>query len=119
MLNKNIKGSHFAFLHATLLLYAIASIMAKFAGQALNAKDYASTILFIVAEFFLLGIYSLFWQQVLKRMPLNFAYTNKAICTLWSFLFGILFFGENFTLQKGIGLAVVLVGIGLVVSDDV
>ena len=64
-----------------------------------------------------LGAYSILWQQVLKRMPLNFAYSNKGVCTLWTCLFGILFFGESLTLGKAAGILVVLLGVWLVVTD--
>ena len=50
-------------------------------------------------------------------MPLSFAFSNKAVCTLWSCLFGLIFFGESMTLGKAIGIVVVLVGVWLVVSD--
>ena len=57
------------------------------------------------------------WQQVLKRMPLNFAYSNKGVCTLWTALFGLAFFGEQMTWGKAAGLVVVLAGVALVVTD--
>ena len=57
------------------------------------------------------------WQQVLKRMPLSFAYSNKGVCTLWTALFGVLLFGESITLGKAAGILVVLIGVLLVVTD--
>ena len=50
-------------------------------------------------------------------MPLNFAYSNKGICTLWTALFGLAFFGEQMTFGKAAGLAAVLAGVALVVTD--
>ena len=109
--------SRFVFLHGTLLLYAVSSVFAKLAGNALYAGETMRTIVYIGVEFLLLGIYAILWQQVLKRMPLSFAYTNKAICTLWTVLFAIFCFGETLTLAKAIGVIIVLVGIGVVVSE--
>lgn len=110
--------SHLLLLHGTLLLYVFASVFAKYAGNALNQKAMPLALLFLFLEFLFLFIYSYLWQQVLKRMPLNFAYTNKAICTIWTVIFAIFCFGESLTLQKGIGIFIVLVGVLLVVSDN-
>ena len=69
------------------------------------------------AEAAALLAYSLLWQLVLRRMPLSFAYSNKGVCTLWTALFGLAFFGEQMTWGKAAGLVVVLAGVALVVTD--
>ncbi len=107
----------FLLLHLTLLLYAVASVFAKAAGGNLAARDYSPTLLFLVLETVTLSVYAVLWQQTLKRMPLSFAYSNKAVCTLWSCLFGLIFFGESLTLGKALGIVVVLAGVWLVVSE--
>ena len=107
----------FLLLHLTLLLYAVASVFAKAAGGNLAARDYSPTIIFLVLETLTLGVYAVLWQQTLKRMPLSFAYSNKAVCTLWSCLFGLIFFGESLTLGKALGIVMVLAGVWLVVSE--
>jgi multidrug transporter EmrE-like cation transporter len=107
----------FLLLHLTLLLYAVASVFAKAAGGNLAARDYSPTFIFLVLETLTLDIYAVLWQQTLKRMPLSFAYSNKAVCTLWSCLFGLIFFGESLTLGKALGIVVVLAGVWLVVSE--
>ena len=105
-------------LHGTLLIYAVVSVFAKLAGLRLAAQDAGMTLLaFLAAEAAALLAYSLLWQQVLRRMPLNFAYSNKGVCTLWTALFGLAFFGEQMTFGKAAGLAAVLAGVALVVTD--
>ncbi len=107
----------YLLLHATLFLYAIASVFAKSAGINLSNQAMTAVIIFLGLEVATLGVYAMLWQQTLKRMPLSYAYSNKGIVTLWSCLFGLLFFGESLTLGKGIGIAIVLAGVYLVVSD--
>jgi len=104
-------------LHGTLFLYAVVSVFAKLAGIQMAETNLALTLVFLALEAFVLLVYSVLWQQVLKRMPLSFAYSNKGICTLWTALFGLLFFGETLTLGKAIGILVVLIGVWLVVTD--
>lgn len=112
-----VPAKDFLLLHATLLLYALVSVLGKFAGQNLAAQETVPAAVFIALEFLALGVYAVLWQQTLKRMPLSFAYSNKAVCTLWSCLAGLLLFGEPMTLGKAAGLAVTLAGVWLVVSD--
>ncbi len=50
-------------------------------------------------------------------MPLSFAYSNKAVCMLWSCLFGLTFFQETLTWGKAAGILVALAGVWLVVSE--
>ena len=104
-------------LHGTLFLYAVVSVFAKLAGIQMAETNLVLTLVFLALEAFVLLVYSVLWQQVLKRMPLSFAYSNKGICTLWTALFGLLFFGETLTLGKAIGILVVLIGVWLVVTD--
>lgn len=104
-------------LHGALLLYAFVSVFAKLAGIQMAQAQLWPTLLFLGLEAFALLVYSVLWQQVLKRMELTFAYSNKGVCTLWTALFGLLFFGESLTLGKAVGILVVLAGVLLVVTD--
>ena len=112
-----ISGKHFALLHGTLLLYSVVTVFAKYAANHLAAGNMGLSYLFLALEFASLLVYTLLWQQVLKRMPLSFAYSSKAVCTLWVVLLGFFFFGEALTLGKVAGLLVVLAGVWLVVTD--
>lgn len=104
-------------LHATLLLYAVVSVFAKLAGIAMAGGEAMRTLVFLGMEVLTLLAYSLCWQQVLRRMPLHFAYAQKGVCTLWTALFGVCLFGETITWGKALGIAVVLTGVALVVTD--
>jgi len=104
-------------LHGTLLLYAVVSVFAKFAGIHMAEGSLVLTLVFLALEAFSLLVYSVLWQQVLRRMDLTFAYANKGICTLWTALFGLTLFGESLTLGKAVGILVVLIGVLLVVTD--
>lgn len=60
-----------------------------------------------------LGIYAICWQQIIKRLPLTFAYANRAIGVVWGMLWGFVFFGEGVTPKKILGAAIVITGIVL------
>ena len=112
-----VAGKDFLLLQGTMLLYAVVSVFGKAAGLHLAAQEQGRTLLFLALEFLTLGAYAALWQLTLRRMPLSYAYSAKGVCTLWSCLFGPIFFGESLTLWKAVGLAVVLAGVWLVVSD--
>lgn len=104
-------------LHGTLLLYAVVSLFGKYAGVNMAAGQTVPVFAFMGLEFLALCVYAILWQQTLRRMPLSFAYSNKAVGTLWSCLFGLVFFGESMSVGKAVGIVVVLAGVWLVVSD--
>ena len=114
--NAGRKGALILLL-ATLLLYSVVSVFAKLSGTALESGNTTGSLLFLGLEFVSLVVYSLLWQLVLKRWPLNVAYAAKGLCPLWTCLFGILLFQEPLTFGKALGILVVLCGVYLVVTD--
>ena len=98
-------------LHMLLMVYSTSGILSKL----------ASGVQFLSVEFcvlyagvlFLLGLYAIGWQQILKRLPLTTAFSNKAVTIVWGIVWGVLFFAESITLPKVIGAALIMVGVVL------
>jgi drug/metabolite transporter (DMT)-like permease len=65
----------------------------------------------------ILFVYAILWQQILKKMPLTTAFSNKSITVILGMLWGALFFQEQITLKMIIGAAIIMFGIYLVVTD--
>lgn len=106
----------FLALHLLLLLFAGTTVLSKLAaGEAFLSLRFC---LFFGGEFVLLGIYALGWQQILKRLPLTVAYTNKAVTLVWSMVFGVLLFHERIHLKQVIGCALAVAGVLLFVKAD-
>ena len=106
----------FLALHLLLLLFAGTTVLSKLAaGEAFLSLRFC---LFFGGEFVLLGIYALGWQQILKRLPLTVAYTNKAVTLVWSLLFGVLLFHERVGIRQILGCALVVAGVVLFVRAD-
>lgn len=59
-----------------------------------------------------------FWQQILKRVTLTAAFLNKSVTIIWGMLFGVIVFDENVNANMILGAAIVLLGVGLVVTDQ-
>ena len=106
-----MKIKHVVLLHIILLLFSFAEVLGKLA----SSEEFFS-LKFILIYGGMIGVlvlYAFFWQQILKRMPLVFAYANKAVTVHWGLVFGVLLFGEQITVKKILGVA--LVGIGILV----
>lgn len=75
-------------------------------------------LLFYGFSLFNMGLYAIVWQQLLKKIQLTTAFSNKAICMIWTMLWGWLFFDENISIWKIIGICIIIVGVILVVTTD-
>jgi multidrug transporter EmrE-like cation transporter len=73
--------------------------------------------LWLFLEVVCLGAYAVLWQQIIKRFDLSIAYCNRAFAVCWSFLWGVLLFGEHVKPLNIVGIVIVLAGILLVNQD--
>lgn len=103
-------------LHILLMVYSTSGIFSKLAAQEtfLSFKF----CLFYGAVIALLGIYAIFWQQIIKRLPLTTAFANKAVTVVWGIVWGIVFFHENVTFPKIVGAIFVIAGVVLYAKAD-
>ena len=67
--------------------------------------------LFYSGVLFMCFINAIFWQQIIKKLPLTLAYSNRAIGLIWTMIWSRLFFGDVITVKKIIGVAIVITGI--------
>ena len=110
----SIKG--IIFIQLAVIIYTFSGVMGKFAaGHEFLSWPF---IFFIGLELFILGVYAIVWQQIIKRYPLSIAYVNRAMAIFWSTLWASIIFGERITLNNIIGVIVIFVGIMVVNSDE-
>ncbi len=112
---KNIKN--IIFLHLIIIIYSLSSVFSKFASRYPFFS--LKWIILYGIIIFLLGIYALLWQQVLKHLPLNLAYANKAITLAWGMIFGAVIFKEEITAQNIAGALIVLAGVIIMVTAPI
>lgn len=103
-------------MHILFFANSFVGVLSKLAVQ----QEFLSFkfILYCGLIFFILGLYALLWQQILKVMPLTVAYPNKAVAIIWGMFFGVMIFKEVITITNIIGGVIVLVGVCLVVRED-
>ncbi len=99
-----------------LFFYSLGSICSKLAAQEKGVSTYF--ILYYGILLFILFVYAVGWQQVVKRLPLTTAYANKAITVVWGILWGTLVFHETLTTGKILGATMVILGVVLNAEEE-
>lgn len=103
-------------LHLLLMVYSTSGILSKLAaGVDFLSWQFVALYAGIIA---LLGVYAIGWQQILRRMPLTSAFSNKAVTIVWGIVWGALFFSEPITVGKVIGAALIIAGVVLFAHAD-
>ena len=109
-----------------VIVYTMSSVCSKMAGQnagsitlfgiTINALSWKG-VFWMVGEVFVLFVYAILWQQIIKRFDLSLVYANRAFSIFWSFLWSILLFHESIRPANVIGILMVFFGILIVNSD--
>lgn len=115
-MDKKSNSKVIIFLNILLMVYSLSGVCSKMAaGEKLLSGRFCMFYAFIIL---LLGLYAIGWQQIIKRMPLTLAYSNRAVTVVWGMIWGLVFFGEKITPGKVIGAALVIAGVVLYSKAD-
>ena len=105
-------------LHLLMIVYSLSGVCSKLASQEsfISMKFclcYGGIILFLC-------VYAIGWQQIIKKLPLTTAFSNKAVTIAWGIVWGALFFNETVSFGKIFGALTVIVGVVLnSIADEV
>ena len=69
-------------------------------------------------EIVALGIYAVFWQQIIKKFDLSIAYANRAMVLVWSMVWAVIVFHDQVTIQNIVGVLLVTIGTFIVNTDQ-
>ena len=103
-------------LNILLIFFSLGGIFSKLASKQsfLSLKF----ILCYGSLLFIMFVYAIGWQQIIKRLPLTMAYANRAITIVWGIIWGLLFFNEKLNVGKIIGAVIVIAGVLLYVTES-
>ena len=103
-------------LNILLMFFSLGGIFSKLASKQsfLSLKF----ILCYGSLLFIMFVYAIGWQQIIKRLPLTMAYANRAITIVWGIIWGLLFFNEKLNVGKIIGAVIVIAGVLLYVTES-
>lgn len=109
-----------------VIIFTLSSVCSKMTGNHTGSiRLFGFTLaglswtgwFWLMMEVLCLGIYAIFWQQIIKRYELSVVYANRAFSVFWSFLWSLLLFHENVRAANIVGIVLVFLGILLVNSD--
>lgn len=110
-----MKKTYF-FLHLLIMLYAVGGIFSKrAAGAEILSLEFIFNYGMVLA---ILMVYAVFWQIILKKLPLTVAMANKSATVIWGIVYGSVVFHEHITLANLIGAVIIIVGIVIVALGD-
>lgn len=117
---KKVQKKWILVMQMMVMVYSFVGVLAKIASKYMHKTGIFSYqfIGIVFAMFFILGIYAIFWQLVLKHMQLSIAYANKGFCLFWTLLWSVLFFAEKVTWSNVLGIVIIIGGIMVVTSSD-
>lgn len=99
----------YLFLCVAVAIYSLSGFFTKLAsGFAYLSKAY---LLCLCSAIFVLAIYAVLWQMILKVIPLNQAYPFRSLGLVYSLLIACLAFHEEITIHNLVGSAMVLCGL--------
>lgn len=102
----------YLLLHILLFFYSFCGVFSKLAS-GYNFLSW-QFIVFYGISIFILGVYAIFWQQILKKFNLTTAFFNKAITIIWGMVLGLIIFSEPISVKMIIGSVIILIGIKIV-----
>ena len=113
---KTDKLKTYIALHLLLMSYSVGDILSKLAAkEEFLSLDFC---LYYAGIIGILGVYAFGWQQIIRKMPLTAAFSNKAITVVWGIIWGALFFRERITPGKIAGAVLVMIGVIVFAVSD-
>lgn len=96
-------------------IFPVSSVLMKYA--ALN-ENFLFKILLFGLSIGTLGIFSILWQTLLKKVDLIKAYIFKSTTIIWSAVYGVILFNEQINFNMVIGMIITMIGIMVIVLGD-
>ena len=115
---KKVRNNVYTYilLQISFFIYALSSFFSKMATY--NNVEIKNVIICYMLSVFCLGINAIIWEQILKKMNLSIAYSNKGVTIIWGLIFGIIFFNEEISFGKITGIFIVILGIFILMRKD-
>ena len=123
---KKITVKAILFIQAAVVVFTLSTVFSKLAGMTTGDLVIGSLVIrglgmkrlfFIGCEVLCLGIYAIFWQQIIKRFDLSVCYANRAFSIFWTFMWSIIIFQEKIRWNNVAGIIIVFIGIQVVNRD--
>ena len=110
--NNSLKANsilYFFELHVCIWIYSLVSIFNKLSSlYPFLSLQYLGLF---GAMLFVLFIFAILWQQIIKKFKISVAYCNKSVTIIWAALYARLLFGEPLTPKMMVGILIIVAGV--------
>lgn len=110
-----LKVRNYIFLIITFFIYSLSLLFSKIASMQADTINF---FMYYIISIFVMGVYAIFWQLILKKIPLSIAFPTKAVTIVFSLFLGYFIFSEAITLKKIISIIIIMIGVVLVGYKD-
>ena len=107
-----MNSNNYLLMYFSFVIYAFSGVFLKIASfyKFLSLKY----CFFFGLAVFVLGLYAILWQQVLKKIELSIAMANKPFVLVLGIVLACLLFKEQLTIRLVIGCLLILFGISII-----
>lgn len=107
----------FILLQITIFIFSFTGICSKMASrQEILTLPF---FFFYGLMLFILFIYAILWQQVLKNVPIILATACRGMGIIYGILWGYLFFDEPLSWNKFLGAMLVFIGVYFYIFEEI
>lgn len=107
---------NYLILHLLFIVYACNTVLGRMAAP--YDWDDWHRYACLCGVLFLLGIYAIGWQLILKKFTLGIAYANRSMVVIWGILLAWLCLDESLSWTLLLGAGFIVSGILLVSSEE-
>lgn len=107
---------NYLILHLLFIIYACNTVLGRMAAP--YTWDDWHRYAYLGGVLFLLGIYAIGWQIILKKFTLGVAYANRSMVVIWGILLAWLCLDEPLSWTLLLGASFIVSGILLVSSEE-
>lgn len=99
----------FVLMYFAFFIYSLSGILSKLAShQVFMSPLY---LLYFCGLIITMILFSFFWQQILKEIPLSVAMSNKPVVLIFSLFWAVLLFNERLSIKSILGIVFIILGI--------
>lgn len=108
-MGRRISIATFLKLTVAFMIYSTSGVFLKFAAnEKFLSLEY---LIFFALVIFVLGVYAILWQIILKTIPLSQAFLFKGMTVVFSLVYAFIIFSETLSWNNLVGCVLIMAGI--------
>ncbi len=106
----------FLLMQISALVISFSNVFSKLA--AFEDGITMKFLMFYGLSLFIMMLYAVLWQQILKRVSMTIAYSNRLVSIVWGVVWGCLIFHEKISLFNILGTIIIFIGLYVLIGGE-